>query len=507
MPERASKFSDLLKQIAELVPEKRNIYLVGGAVRDFIIKRPIHDWDFVMEGDVRPISKKVADYFRGAYYLLDEERYVTRVILFFHGEKMVLDFASYRAESFYGDLEKRDFTINAMAFSIFDAGQLIDPLGGFLDLQNRVLRYCYNDCFKDDPARVMRGIRLLLTLDLTIDEKTHAAMLEAVPLLPSVSMERKRDEFFKIIGLGQTRKGVNLLDKNGILEQLIPETGNLKGVKQSPPHVYDVWEHTLFTLHFLDELLNRLLLNPTENFTKLGMDFPSIEPLLKFQPRISEHFREDLSARRPRQALLLFSALCHDLGKPRCLMHDEHGRIRFLGHEQVGAEMTQLIAERMALSNDEVGFSRLIVEQHMRIHAMTGMDHLPDRRVLHRYFRHTGEQGIDICLLSLADCLATWGGNVPPKVWLGEIAICEMLMETWFEKNEEVINPKRLLSGNEIIEILQIKPGPGVGKVVLALKEAQGAGEVLTVQDAVNYIKDWFGKQVEGEDYDDISSN
>jgi tRNA nucleotidyltransferase/poly(A) polymerase len=500
-------FLEIINQVAKLAPGGRSVYLVGGAVRDYIINKPIYDWDFVIEGDVRPFSKKIADYFHGAYFLLDEERNVTRVIICYQGEKMVFDFATFRAESLNGDLEKRDFTINAMALNVQEPGQVIDPLGGKIDLEKHILRSCYPESFKDDPARVMRGIRLLVNLGLSIEEKTQQTLCEAVPLLTHVSVERQRDELFKIFDLGQTCQAITLLEKNGILNLLIPELEQMKGIKQSPPHINDIWEHTISTLDYLDMLLNVLASNRPVGKTIKSVSISAIGPLLKYQPQLVYHVNKELSPGRTRRAMLLFSALCHDIGKPDRMTQDEGGRIHFFEHERQGSEMTRLIAERLVLSNDEINYLDVVVGQHMRIHSLANQAHMPDRRTIHRYFRHTGNEGIDICFLSLADSLATWGENIPVERWSREIDICEMMLETWFEKKEEVINPPKLLSGNEIIKILQIEPGPKVGQVVLALKEAQGAGEVLTVQDAVNYIKDWYRMQVEGESYDDISPN
>jgi poly(A) polymerase len=501
------RFSEFLQQIAGLATGNPSIYLVGGAVRDHLINRPIYDWDFVMQGDIRPFSKKIANVFRGAYYLMDEERNISRVIINFQGEKMVLDFAASRADSLKEDLEKRDFTVNAMALDILEPDHLIDPLGGRMDLIEKKLRYCHPDSIKADPIRILRGIRLSLNLGLNVEERTALSLCENISTLPLVSMERKRDELFKILDLGHSKRAVEMLDEMGILQVLLPDTLSLKGAQQSPPHVFDVWQHTLITLFYLDDLFDSILSCKAELVWNKDAGPLPIHPLLAFQADLSAHFQKEISPGRTRRALLLFSALLHDFGKPGRMTRAESGRIRFLGHEQLGSEMAEQLALQWVLSNEEVNYIKQVVGSHMRIHALTSLGQVPERRILHRFFRDNQENGVDICILTLADSLATYGGQVPAALWTLQLDICSKLLETWFEKKEEVVYPPKLLSGNEIMKILHLEPGPVVGKAVLALQEAQGAGEVLTVEDALNYIKGWYEKQVEGGFYDNVSSN
>jgi len=460
-----------------------------------------------MEGDIRFISKKIANYFKGDYFLMDEERNIARVIISVNGEKMVLDFATARADSLDGDLEKRDFTINAMALDIHNPEVLIDPLGGKQDLFDKTLRYCHPNCIMADPIRVLRGVRMSLSLGLNIEENTALALRDAIPLLPTVTMERKRDELFKILDLGDSRIAMEILDEMGVLKILLPEVLLLKGIEQSHPHIYDVWNHTLSTLFYLDALLDWVFSNGADiQWDKLD-GASVINPLLKFKAQLSGHFQKQFNPGRNRRALLLFSALLHDLGRTEGTARNESGRIRFLGHEQSGADLAEQLATHWVLSNEEVNYTKLIVREHMRIPAMSSLGQIPDRRIIHRFFRDSNEFGVDICVLTLADSLAAYGGHVPASIWTLQLDICARLLETWFEQKKEVVYPPKLLSGKEIMEILQLTPGPTVGKAVMALQEAQGAGEVLTVGDAVNYIKGWYAKQVEGESYDDISSN
>jgi UTP:GlnB (protein PII) uridylyltransferase len=181
-------------------------------------------------------------------------------------------------------------------------------------------------------------------------------------------------------------------------------------VRQGSPHVFDVWEHTLSTLYYLDCLMDCFLSIPSDFSGTAGEVSTLIQPLLKFQTDLSTHFQKELSPGRTRRALLLFSALLHDLGKPERLTGDESGRIRFLGHEQSGSELAEQLAIKFVLSNEEIQYVKQVVRQHMRIHALSSLGRVPDRRIIHRYFRDCHEVGVDICILTLADSLAIFGG-------------------------------------------------------------------------------------------------
>jgi putative nucleotidyltransferase with HDIG domain len=500
-------FEELLKQISGMIPDDRHVYLVGGAVRDYLLKRPIYDLDFTLEGDVRPLSKKVADIYHGAYYLLDEERNISRVILHINEEKLVLDFATLRAESLIGDLEKRDFTVNAIALDIQNPNMLIDPLHGETDLIAKKLRLCHLDSFRNDPVRVLRAIRLSLSLNFHIEKYTQKALLEAVPLLLNVSPERRRDEIFKIFELGRTQKGLEMLDDAGIMTELFPELISLKGITQSPPHVLDVWDHTLATLFYLDILLDRLMKIQENGLAINVLSAYPIAAIEKYQEQLTVHFTQEISTGRTRRALLLFSAMLHDIGKMNTSRIDESGRIRFIGHEQTGVEILKNIAERWVLSKEEVNYINQIIQHHMRIHSLVKIGNLPERRVIHRFYRDNEDRGIDLCILSLADILATGNGKIPLETWKREIDTCRILLDAWFEKKEEVVLPQKILSGNDIIKILNIPPGPMVGQIIDTLRETQAAGEVLTYDDAVRYIREWFNNQAEGDRYGNISPN
>ncbi len=212
------------------------VYLIGGAVRDLLLKRPAHDLDFAMPGDVRRVARATADALDGAFYMLDDERSTARVI-FNDAEagRFVLDFASLRAETLEGDLQARDFTINAIALDVNHPQELIDPLHGAQDLKDKCLRMCTPQSFEDDPLRVLRGVRQALAFQFKILPDTWHAMQAAAPQLDRVSMERQRDEVFRMAEGHSFATALRMLDQLAVLEQIFPEAAVWMGLALPSP--------------------------------------------------------------------------------------------------------------------------------------------------------------------------------------------------------------------------------------------------------------------------------
>jgi tRNA nucleotidyltransferase/poly(A) polymerase len=238
-----------LEQIREALPPDTQAYLVGGAVRDMLLGRPTHDLDFVLPADAVKISRRVADALHAAFYPLDEERDTGRVVQIDpDGSRQVIDFSVLRGPDLESDLRARDFTVNAIALDLHAPQVLIDPLGGAADLHAKRLRACSPLSFEEDPLRVVRGVRLAAAFGFRILPETRRQMGQAVSSLERISPERLRDELFRMLGGPQPWTAIRALDLLGALPYILPELPALKGVDQSPPHVQDVWSHTLSVL-------------------------------------------------------------------------------------------------------------------------------------------------------------------------------------------------------------------------------------------------------------------
>jgi tRNA nucleotidyltransferase/poly(A) polymerase len=330
--------SSLLDSVRSLFPADVPVYLVGGAVRDAVLGRSTHDLDFATPRGMK-LAKKVADGLSAAYFPLDEAFDTARVILDNpQGDRECLDFAGYRGDSLEADLNGRDFTINAIAMDIH-SGEIIDPLSGLTDIREKRIRACTSTALSDDPIRILRAVRMAAALDFSIDPNTRALMKAAVPLLPKISAERLRDELFKMLDGPKPDAAMRALELLGVFPYLLPELPELKGVEQSAPHIHDVWMHTLAVLRHLEGILGALA--PKYNENKANSDLMNgllVLRLGRYREQIGAHQAALLNSDRSSRALLFFAALYHDVNKPQTRTVEENGSIRFLGHDEQGAQ-------------------------------------------------------------------------------------------------------------------------------------------------------------------------
>ncbi len=343
---------------------------------------------------------------------------------------------------------------------------------------------------------MLRAVRLAAGLEFRIDPETRQEMKQAAGRLPGVSPERLRDELFRILDGPQPGTAVRALGMLGVMEHMLPELAALKGVEQPPPHVYEVWTHTTATLNHLQAILGALA--PEYDPESTGDLFTGLLVLRlgRYREQFAAHFAETLNSDRSVYALLFFAALYHDVDKPACKITGDDGRIRFWGHDEKGADTAASRANALHLSNDEIQRLRLIIRNHMRIHfhssRMQAEGKTPSRKAIYRFFRDAGKAGVDLALLALADTRATYAHTLTQDIWKAELDICRIFLENYWERPAETISPPRLLDGNELMAELDLKPGPRLGEVLEAIREAQATGKVHSREDALAFTRTWL---------------
>jgi len=502
----------VLRIMREYSTPERPVYLVGGAVRDMILGRAVRDMDFVLPGETRSLAKEIAGKLGGALYVLDDERQTMRIVLDTRsvpglppGERFFLDFAAFRAENLEGDLWDRDFTINAMAWNVARPGQLIDPTGGLGHLTGKRIQACSPSSLLNDPVRILRAVRLAVELDFRLEPGAVQLMREAVGFLPQVSAERLRDELFKILSGPKVALAIRLLDRVGALHYTLPELEGLKGVAQTPPHVMDVWEHTLSTLQHLEQLLQPLVGKYVEESVADLSVGSAVLWLGRYRDFFEEHFNQLLVPDRTIRSLLFFAALYHDIEKPTTRQATPDGRARFFDHPQRGADTVAQRGRQLALSASEISRLETIVKDHMYVHLLAkpsgnGKGHPLSRKAIYRFFRETRQAGVDICLLSLADTRGTYGATLSQEVWESELETCRLLLEAYWEKTEDIITPPQLVSGDDLISTFGLQPGKEIGQILAAIRETQAAGEIHTHDQALDYARAWLEKKLDPKD-------
>ncbi len=493
----------LLETIKGMLPADQELYLVGGAVRDMMLNRIAPDLDFALPTKGIAFARKIANQLNADFLPLDEERDTGRVVLTqADGSRIFLDFAAYRGENLEADLRGRDFTINAMALDMH-ADAILDPLEGAKDLHARLLRACSPDSIREDPVRILRGIRMAAAFDCQIEKSTRAQMQEHAAELTRISTERQRDEIFKILMGTKAHDSMRALEMLGTFPYILPELSAMKGVKQTSPHIYDVWTHTLSVLASLESILFILGLDHAEQTNDPFADLLTSH-LGRYQERFKTHFANLLNTDRSVRSLLFFAALYHDVCKPDTKSVGEDGRIHFYDHDEQGAQVAVQRGRAFNLSNDEVNRLDAIIRHHMRIHSfaarMEKEKHGPSRRAIYRFFRDGGKAGIDLILLALADVRGMYGNTLKEETWKIYLDIAGTLLENYWERPQEIVSPPRLLDGHELMLELDLPAGPRVGQLLEAIRENQAAGKIVNKEQALAFAREAGSKEIKGEE-------
>lgn len=418
-----------------LPPFPPGAVLVGGAVRDWLRGVPPKDYDWAVP-DPADAAKVLAATTGGAVFALDEERGYWRVMA---GE-LQHDFVPQPAH-LEDDLRRRDFTVNALA--LLPGGRVFDPLGGKKDLSRRTLRMVSEANLRADPLRAWRAARFLTTLGLRLEAGTEAAVRRvaadlAAGHLPFPAWERVRDEVGALTHSPDAAQGWQRLHDLGLLSLTVPELLEGQGVLQGGFHHLDVFEHNLEALH----------------------------QLLQRQPQAPSPLR--------------WAALLHDVGKPRTLAQNpDTGRRSFHGHDRVGAELTAQILTRLKFPGEEVKRAAALVRAHMVP--------LPANETEARRFVHRRRELLpDLLHLMLADREAARGPSSTPGSRHAYALGFERALAALEQQPQA---PAPLMSGEEVMALLHLSPGPEVGQALRALAEAHALGEVKTSEKARDWLR------------------
>ncbi len=415
-------------------------YYAGGSVRDLVRGRAPKDIDVATSARPDEVLKLFPrTYAVGAHF---------GVIVVLEGG-FQFEVATFRSDGAYldgrhptevhfataeEDAARRDFTINGMFFDP-EADQVIDFVGGRTDLEARLIRAIGNpeQRFIEDRLRMLRAIRFATVLDFEIHPETWEAVKVQAPSIIQISAERIREELVRIFLSPQRARGWDLLDSSGLMEVILPELTDMKGCEQ-PPQFHpegDVFKHTRIMLEMLHE--------------KVSLP-------------------------------LVFSVLFHDIGKPPTSSVDENGRIRFNGHDRVGAEMTEKLMQRLRFSRAEIDATVEAVRQHMVFKDVPNMRVAKLKRFMAR------PTFVDELELHRVDCQSSHG----------MMENFDFLVQKREEFANEPIIPPPLVRGDDLLA-LGMKPGPKIGEILEAVETRQLEGMLRSREEALEWVKREYG--------------
>ncbi len=437
-----------------------SLALVGGSVRDALLGRLGNDLDFTTDArpeDVLTIVRPWADAVWEVGIAFgtvgcQKEGYQIEVTTY---RSEAYDRTSRKPEVSYGesieeDLVRRDFTVNAMAVALPEK-EFIDPHGGLDDLSERVLRTpgTPEESFSDDPLRMMRAARFAAQLDFEVAPEVVAAMKAMAERIEIVSAERVRDELNKLILSAHPREGLALLVDTGLADRVLPELPALRLERDEHHRHKDVYDHSLIVL---------------EQAMALETEGP------------------DLTLR--------IAALLHDIGKPKTRRFEDDGRVSFHHHEVVGAKMVKKRMTALKYSNELVKDVSRLVELHLRFHGY-GTGEWTDSAV-RRYVRDAGPLLSRLHKLTRSDCTTRnkRKANALSRAYDGlEERIARL------QEQEELDSIRPDLDGNDIMEVLDVGPGPVIGKAYKFLLELRLENGPMEREAAVAALKEWWAEQ------------
>lgn len=460
-------------------------YVVGGAVRDAVLKRPIKDLDLAYGGDCLAFSEAIAKKLDGKLVVLDDETKIFRIALREPmGALQQIDVAAIIGRTIEEDLRRRDFTINAAALPL-GGGAPIDPRGALRDLGRRVVRADEPGVFDDDPLRLLRAFRLAGQLGFKLEPATVKAVQKRAALIRRPAPERVRAELMAIASLPDASRWFRGLEAAGLLTSVIKELAPAASCAVEYYGRGGVMRHTLDALERMDALLADLRIG----FGRLARP---IAPYTK-----------------DKAAILRIAVLLHDVAKPATARQID-GRLRFFEHEARGAKMAQAILKRLRFSSGEVETVSAWVANHLRPGNLAANARITDKAV-YRFFKDLGDKGIGQLLVCWADHASYLSPSQLKKALplvskdphafrlqsvrsadirktLRHLQVLYYLLDQFIRRPERAA-PKRILDGNDVMKALGIKPGPEVGEWLDKLAEAQAEGKVVDRASALSFLK------------------
>jgi poly(A) polymerase len=447
------------------LPGLADAWVVGGAVRDAALGRPVIDVDLAVAGDEARVARAISAAAGGPAFELSAEFGTWRALA--RDRAWHIDVTRLRAATIQDDLGQRDFTINALAVPLA-GGEPIDPSGGLADAEAGVLRAVSESSFDADPLRILRAARLGAQLGFSLDSRTVELARATAPRAGEPAGERVLAELRQLLASADPLRGLELLDRLEGTAGVLPELAALHGVEQNRNHHLDVYGHTI-------EVLARWLEIERELDRYAGDSADGIRALLA-EPLADEMTRGDA---------LRFGAVLHDTGKPETRQERDDGLVSFIGHDRVGAEIVRGACARLKASRALSRHLEGLTLHHLHLGFMTHERPLPRRR-LYEYLKTCDPVAADVTLLTVADRLAARG--------TGPTASAEMI-EAHLELARDVLpaaltwhregGPRAPIRGDELAEAIGMEPGPELGRLLGEIEAAVFVGEVSSADQAI----------------------
>ena len=438
----------------EIKKFNNEIYLVGGAVRDFYLDKESTDFDLIVtDEDARDFARKI----KGTFVPLDEKNKIYRVVVC---DGSYVDVTNPVDSSLERDLMRRDLTMNAIAMNL-KTNEVIDLCGGVADIKNKCINLISEQNFLDDPLRLLRVYRFQALLGFEISPDTVATVCKHVNLIHQPAVERVNYELLRLFGGEFADMALLNMDKVWLLEEIFPFVKELKQVPPNTHHHLDLFNHSIETVKQIQQLYENAL------------------------PEVRKHLDRVDFGGLPRLAHLKLAGFMHDIGKFSTWTIEE-GRHRFIKHDDIGAKITACLLKEMKFSSKQAKYISQMVKYHL--YPAQLMTQGGDKAMM-RFVRKLGDNAIDNIILSRADRLSARGQAITDAMLEKNMKALDDLMNFYLDSRQTLEPLPKLLSGDEVMEILNIKPSRALGEIMKALHEAQISGEITDKAAAIEFVK------------------
>ncbi|MBR4682308.1 MAG: CCA tRNA nucleotidyltransferase [Elusimicrobiaceae bacterium] len=493
---------DLARILQETVPQA---YYVGGIVRSSLLKRFSTDIDLCLPArEVKDAAFALAKKLRAAVFEMDAEYGVWRLVT--HRDKIQIDLTAFQGRDLKEDLLRRDFAFNALAYPVsacpqiqvvaqkegtaqillkrLKRDQIVDYANGLEDVKHKLIRMTNPRVFKEDPLRMLRAFRSAAELGFVISASTLRQIKKDAPLITQPAGERVHEELSRLFNTSKAYENLVQMDACGLLTALLPELEPQRTCAEVYYGKGGVLKHTLLVFERMEYLLDHL-----------DKAFPKYARKLSFAEK--------------QKPLYKMASLLHDVAKPATAKMKE-GRLRFFYHEQKGAKMAKAILERLHYSRADIRLIGAIIGEHLRPSNLASNDVITDRGAYH-FFRDLGEAALPLLLLCWADYTSyitpAQLKRILPKSHapmmnleqakktanvgktLRHMQVLSLLFKKYFEHPRK-IQPPRLITGRDVMDLLHLPPSPQIGELLEAVAVAQVEGKVTDRESALAFLKE-----------------
>lgn len=433
-------------QIIEIedILKKYDCFLVGGCIRDYFLSKTTPDRDIVTLGSSYDLACDIAQKTGGTFVELDSENEIYRVVL--QDKITFFDVSRALDDDILKDAKRRDFTLNSIFYN-FKEQKIFDPCDGVDALFKNLLRTYSLKNFDDDPLRMLRVFRFIAQYNFNLDYEILNYIEKKGKNIDKCAKERINQELIKLFGGKYAPEALLLADDCKFLSEIFPFVDEIKKIPPNTHHHLDLFHHCIETMRTV----------------------------------------------RTNSPMLKLAAFCHDIGKPKTHTIEPSGRHRFIGHDKVGGELIKPILAKLKFSNKQIEYVSLMVANHIYPSALMSSEDVQEKAMI-RFIRKLNPYIEDIIELARADRLCARGPLVSDEMVENNLNNLDKLYNFYLKIKPRLEALPKLLDGREIMENLNIKPSPVLGKIINALEEEQIEGRIKTKEEAEKFVNEWFAQ-------------